>query len=241
MLLVKPSHDQYQSFLLSSINSIYIDAGNLQPVRRYSKHIVALFIADLTGIFDFVKLSYKNSLCGAQPKDVVSMFRSLILMSYLKFTSIDLWVEELRSNPLLAILSGFRPLYYIPSGDESYLPDIIPEVGTFYDFQKRLLLTDKLFHKSHYRKSRKRRKSKTKLKKGEKLNNTRPGVIDRLCKRINNMGQAKLPDSLETRLNQVLKNVFVLPSVEMLLVILLMWKLLQMLMVKALVIVNQEV
>lgn len=29
------------------------------------------------------------------------------------------------------------------------------------------------------------------------------------------MGQSKLPDSLETRLNEVLKNVFVLPSVEM--------------------------
>lgn len=63
MLLIKPSHDQYQSFLLSSINSLYIDAGNMQPVRRYSKHIVALFIAYLTGIFDLVKLSctrYQN-------------------------------------------------------------------------------------------------------------------------------------------------------------------------------------
>jgi len=215
MLLVKPSHDQYQSFLLSSINSLYIDAGNLQPVRRYSKHIVALFIADLTGIFDIVKHAYKNSLCGAQPKNVVSMFRSLILMSYLKFTSIDLWVDELRSNPLLATLSGFRPFYHVPSGDESFLPDIIPGVGTFYDFQKRLLLTDKLFHKSHYRKPRRRKKNKAKLKKGEKLNNTRPGVVDRLCKRIINMGQSKLPDSLETKLNEVLKNVFVLPSIEL--------------------------
>jgi len=137
MLLIKSSHDHYQSFLLSSINSLYIDTGNLQPVRRYSKHIVALFIADLSDIFDFVKYSYKNPLCGAQPKDVSSMFRSLILMSYLKFTSIDLWVEELRSNPLLSILSGFRPFYYVSYDDESYLPDKIPGVGTFYDFQKR--------------------------------------------------------------------------------------------------------
>ena len=82
MLLVKPSHSQYQSFLLSSINSLYIDTGNLKPVLRYSKHIVALFIADLTGIFDLIKHVYKNSLCGAQPKDVSSMFRSLILISF---------------------------------------------------------------------------------------------------------------------------------------------------------------
>ena len=104
MLLIKPSHNQYQNFLLSSINLFYIDTGNLKPVLRYSKHIVALFIANLTGIFDLVKHAYKNSLCGAQPKDVSSMFRSLILMSYLKFTSIDF---GLKNCVLTIYLQGF--------------------------------------------------------------------------------------------------------------------------------------
>jgi len=185
------------------------------PVLKNRKVIVALFIADLSGIFDFVKHTYQNTPWGAKPKDVVALFRSLILMTYLGFSSIDEWVVELHSNPLLAVLSGFLPHNFQPSGTEDFLPDTIPGVGTFYDFQKRLLLTDKLFHKSHYRKPRRKKKLKKKLVKGEKLNNTQPGVIDRLCKRVIAMGDAKLPDSLESRLNQILKDLFVLPSIEL--------------------------
>lgn len=215
MLLTKTSHKQYQDSLLSFINSYYIDKNDFQPVLRRSKHIVALFIADLSGIFDLVKQTYKNHTWGAKPKDVTALFRSLLLMTYLKFTSIDEWIAEMRSNPLLAILSGFRPFNYEPSGSEEFLPDTIPGVGTFYDFQNRLVLTDKLIHKSHFRKPSKRRKAKKKLKKGEKLNLTRPGIIDRLCKRVISKGDSKLPESAQSKLNDILKNVFVIPSIEL--------------------------
>lgn len=215
MLLTKTSHQQYQDSLLSFINSYYIDKNDTQPVLRRSKHIVALFIADLSGIFDLVKQTYKNHTWGAKPKDVTALFRSLLLMTYLKFTSIDEWIAEMRSNPLLAILSGFRPFNYIPSGSEEFLPDTIPGVGTFYAFQDRLVLTDKLIHKSHFRKPSKKRKAKKKLKKGEKLNFTRPGIIDRLCKRIIGKGDSTLPESAQSKLNDILKNIFVVPSIEL--------------------------
>lgn len=214
MLFPKSTHKQYQDFVLSFVNALYIQKNLLKPVLHYAKHIIAFFIADLTGLYDLIRHAYKNSPCGAKPKDPVALFRSLILMTYCRFTSIDDWVEELRTNDILAILSGFVPWDYNPTGNEPYLPDSIPGVGTFYDFMDRLVLIDKLFHKSHYRRPRKNKK-KPKLKKGEKLNNTRPGIIDRLCQRVMNMGDAKLPKNMESRLNAILKHVFVMPSIEM--------------------------
>ena len=214
LLFPKSMHKQYQDFVLSFINTSYIEMNMLNPVLRYAKHIVAFFISDLTRLYDLIRHAYTNSPCGAKPKDPVALFRSLILMTYCKFTSIDAWVQELRTNNILAILSGFLPWDYKPTGNEPYLPDTIPGVGTFYDFMDRLVLVDRLFHKSHYKRPRKNKK-RPKLKKGEKLNNTRPGVIDRLCKRVVNMGDRKLPDTMESRLNSILKEIFVLPSIEM--------------------------
>jgi len=214
MLFPKSTHQQYQDYLINFINLFYVLKKDFLNILKYSKHIIAFFVADLTGFYDIIKHAYTNSPCGAKPKDPVALFRSLILMTYCNFTSIDDWVVELRTTPILAIISGFLPYDYSPSGNEAYLPDTIPGVGTFYDFQKRLILVDKLFHKSHYRKPKKNKK-KPKLKKGEKLNNTRPGIIDRLCKRVMDMGSSKLPDSMESRLNSILKHVFVMPSVQM--------------------------
>ena len=54
------------------------------------------------------------------------MLRSLVLMTLLKFSSIDKWVAETRFIPLYAILCGFEP------GD-------VPGVGTCYDLKKRMI------------------------------------------------------------------------------------------------------
>lgn len=215
MQLSRTSHELYQNYLLSFINSFYISKKSYRIVLKYSKEIVAFYIADLTPIFEMLRHTYKDTPWGAKPKDVIAMFRSLLLMTYLGFSSIDDWIEELRTVDILAIISGFLPWGYQPTGEEDYLPDTIPGTGTFYDFQNRLVLADKLFHKSHYRRPSKKKKSKKKPKKGQKLNNTRPGVIDRLCKRVMNMGSSKLPDTMESRLNEILKNVFVIPSFEL--------------------------
>jgi len=168
MLFPKSTHQQYQDYLINFINLFYVIKKDFLNILKYSKHIIAFFVADLTGFYDIIKHAYTNSPCGAKPKDPVALFRSLILMTYCNFTSIDDWVVELRTTPILAIISGFLPYGYNPSGNEAYLPDTIPGVGTFYDFQKRLILVDKLFHKSHYRKPKKTRKNQN-LKKVKNL------------------------------------------------------------------------
>jgi len=58
------------------------------------------------------------------------MVRSFMLSLVMKKTSFTSWSEELKTNPLAAIISGFHP-------------DDTPGVGTFYDFCDRLWISDK--------------------------------------------------------------------------------------------------
>jgi hypothetical protein len=54
------------------------------------------------------------------------MLRSCLAMMLCSVTSFDEWDAMMRDEPFYAIISGFSP-------------DDIPGVGTFYDFQDRLL------------------------------------------------------------------------------------------------------
>ena len=116
MLFPKSTHQQYQDYLISFINQFYIIKNDFLNVLKFARHIVAFFIADLSPLYDIIKHAYTNSPAGAKPKDPVALFRSLILMTYCNFTSIDDWIVELRTTPILAILSGFLPYGYNPSG-----------------------------------------------------------------------------------------------------------------------------
>jgi hypothetical protein len=54
------------------------------------------------------------------------MLRSCLLMLECHITSVEVWVKRLNEKPLYALMSGFEP-------------DQVPGVGTFYDFQDRVL------------------------------------------------------------------------------------------------------
>ena len=89
------------------------------------------------------------------------MLRSLLAMTLLGITSIDEWVNFLRSFPSLAIISGF-------------LPEDIPGALTFYDFFNKLYLMDK---------DRPLAKGKTRFRrkpKKKKQNRSYEGVIKKL-------------------------------------------------------------
>ena len=60
----------------------------------------------------------------ARPPD--DLLRAWLLMLECHITSVDVWVQRLREQPFYALLCGFDP-------------DHVPGVGTFYDFQDRLL------------------------------------------------------------------------------------------------------
>ncbi|MEW6624647.1 MAG: hypothetical protein AB1420_16235 [Bacillota bacterium] len=141
------------------------------------------------------------------------MFRSLILMTLKGETSISNWVDTLRAEPFYAILSGFLPACFSTTKVDGIFADPIPGVGTFYDFMDRLIRKDRILYKSKLRKVK--RKPRKKQKKNQKLSSSKPGVIERVVNRVLRYDLQKLPDNLETTLNHILKDVFVMPSYYM--------------------------
>lgn len=213
MLTIKYSHKQYQSFVHEFLSRFFISNGQHITILKRASLIIKLWIADLTGIVALLKSRYTNTNKGAPPKDPVAMFRSLILMSLKGETSIPKWVETLRTDPFYAILSGFLPACVSTVKVEGIPADPIPGVGTFYDFMDRLIRKDRILYKSKLRKLK--RKPKKKQKKNQKLDSSKPGVVERLVKRVFKYDLSKLPVQLESTLNQILKDVFVMPSIPL--------------------------
>ncbi len=71
----------------------------------------------------------RYSIFGPPPRLPSDMIRSMMVALVMKKTSYTDWSQELKLNPLAAILSGFTP-------------DNTPGVGTFYDFADRLWMSD---------------------------------------------------------------------------------------------------
>lgn len=212
MLSIKYSHEQYQSFVRSMLTKFYIDTNQSITLFTNFDYIRKFWNADLTGIVSFLKSAYSNSTQGAPPKDAVAMFRSILLMPFNNKTSVQEWVKELRSNPFFAIVSGFIPACMGSSRIEGIDADPIPGVGTFYDFMDRLIRQDKILHKSKLRK--RRRKPKSKQKKNHKMDSPSTTLTEKLVKRVLKYSNSKLPDTIESTLNNILKQMFVLPSLH---------------------------
>ncbi len=106
----------------------------------------------------------------ARPPD--DMLRAWLLMLECHLTSVEVWVQRLQEQPFYAVLCGFEP-------------DDVPGVGTFYDFQDRLLrLTAPILDRDGVprRRSEQRKKSGTLRDK----NNTAPHahILNRLADRL---------------------------------------------------------
>jgi hypothetical protein len=100
------------------------------------------------------------------------MFRSCVAMMLCGQTSFDEWVKLMRDEPFYALISGFEP-------------EDVPGVGTFYDFQDRLLQRSRQprTHKQHPHYQREQH-DKTETQRDK--NDLRPhrNIIDRLADRI---------------------------------------------------------
>jgi hypothetical protein len=106
----------------------------------------------------------------ARPPD--DLLRAWLLMLECHITSVDIWVHRLQEQPFYAVLCGFEP-------------DDVPGVGTFYDFQDRLLqLTTPVLDRDCVP----RRRSEARKKGGalRDKNNTAPHaqILDRLAHRL---------------------------------------------------------
>ncbi|WP_422445604.1 hypothetical protein [Thermoanaerobacterium sp. DL9XJH110] len=120
----------------------------------------------------------------------------------LGYHSVTKWVEVLRSDDILAVLSGFEP-------------HNTPGVGTFYDFFDRLWLEDRKTRIERRFKLRSPiKKPKKKLKAGSKQPVKHPGVVGKLCKRFMD-GRVPFPLRAERLIQEIFARCFVDVSVHM--------------------------
>lgn len=146
------SHDEYLSFVCTQIESQNISKYFIRDF--YFDTIIWTSLINLTQTAELLKHRYSTDPRGRKPRNPNDMLRSLLLMHYQKITSVDKWVYTLKTNPLMAILSGFSP-------------DNVPGVGTFYDFFNRLWLAQ-----TPYITKQKKKKLKKPRKKREKESKT---------------------------------------------------------------------
>jgi hypothetical protein len=139
-------HHAYQTRLITLLKQYYPDAfGRFGPSLWDT--IGKFYSMDLAMID--VLMYDRYSFFGPQPRLPSDMVRSIMLSLVFKKTSFTSWSEELKINPLAAIISGFHP-------------DDTPGVGTFYDFCDRLWMSDKDNLSDHAQPLKKRKVEKPK-------------------------------------------------------------------------------
>lgn len=117
----------YQTELITRLKQYYPDAFTRFGPSLWNT-IGKFFAMDLSQIDVLMYDCY--SIFGPPPRLPSNMVRSFMLSLVMKKTNFTDWSEELKTNPIAAIISGFHP-------------DDTPGVGTFYDFCDRLWMSDK--------------------------------------------------------------------------------------------------
>ena len=167
-----PNHRQYQIFLKEALCAFFILTGHINALFTRIDWLVRMWVTDLSYIHEVLGVRYSGK--GRPPRDPVPLFRSLLLMAFVGETSITEWVRKLKSDPLLAILSGFYPYGFTPPNEQI---GTVPGVGTFYDFIDRLWLAESFIRRRQRNKRKNLRlkkfktKPKGKNKKGNKIVN----------------------------------------------------------------------
>jgi len=190
------THEEYLGFMLPRIRKLYLEKPG--QVLFYLNAALKAYLMNLNGGIEILQECYSKDFGRPAVFDPVDMLRSLVLMVSLQITSVTKWAENLANSDVLAVLSGFEP-------------GRTPSAAAFYDFWNRLWLEDKRLRQKRKRKLRKKRKKLKTTKKGEKLPNRRPGVVDRLVRsfRKGKFFSTKRPERL---LQELFTKVFVLSS-----------------------------
>jgi len=191
---VARTHKEYQEFVRKELTLRRIEIPFI-----FQDVFIKLYHLDLSPVRYILKERYSHQ--GAPARCPEDMLRSSLAMTLLGITSIDEWVEFLRSFPSLAIISGFSPCD-------------IPGVGTFYDFFRKLYLMDKDKSLSKGKTCFKRKPKK------KRASRTCEGVIKKLVEKAIREESKKKSKGLSYRepdylLQKIFKECFVIPSANL--------------------------
>ena len=160
-------HKQYVRFVRNRASR----NGGLRTEHRHFQVWRKLEATDLDVAYPTLAALYSADQ-GRTARHPVCMFRSCLAMMECDVTSFDVWVPMMRDDPFYALISGFPP-------------DDVPGVGTFYDFQDRLLQRPRQSRTSQRRPYR-RRDRRDKSDQHKDKNDLRPhqDIVNRLADRI---------------------------------------------------------
>jgi hypothetical protein len=168
------SHSQYLEFVQTTRHSLDVKVPHDETplwckFRRTNMSQACPILARLYNL--------EQGRPAYSPED---MLRSLLIMLECHIASLEVWVARMREQPFYAILSGFDP-------------DHVPGVGTFYDFQDRVLQLDEPAL-NQVCQPRRRREQREKNPTQRDKNNTAPHakILDRLADRL----MARAPTSV---------------------------------------------
>jgi len=161
------SHKHYVRFVRHKAKQY----GGLKRDHRHYRVWLKLQATNLEQVYPLVRGLYAPAW-GCPARCLISMFRSCLAMMLCGETSFDEWVKLMRDEPFYALLSGFDP-------------NDVPGVGTFYDFQDRLLQRSRQ-SRTHPQCPHYRREQQDKNDNKRDKNNIGPhrNIINRLADRI---------------------------------------------------------
>ena len=116
------SHSDYQRFLVEQVNRQF--KYNPKSIEHYETAILKMYYLNLDLVIDDFSPLFAST--GRPSNFQPEIFRSLILMSHLKYDSYDEWVSFASSTPLICSLVGIAD------------PNDFPGVSTHRDFISRL-------------------------------------------------------------------------------------------------------
>jgi hypothetical protein len=145
--------------------------GGLKSDHRHYQVWLKLKATNLEPVYPVASWLYAAKW-GRPARCLVCMLRSCLAMMLCGQTSFDDWVQLMRDEPFYALISGFDP-------------EDVPGVGTFYDFQDRLLQRARQprtrKQRPHYQREQQDKRPDQRHK-----NNLRPhhNIINRLADRV---------------------------------------------------------
>ena len=119
-------HSAYQKLVLTQLRKYYPNAATSLPDSTW-QILEKFWSLDLSLVDTFMQDRY--SVFGPEPRLPSDMLRAILVSVEFKITSYTRFAADLKENHLHAIISGFSV------GDT-------PGIGTFYDFHRRLWLSD---------------------------------------------------------------------------------------------------
>ncbi|MGB8454488.1 MAG: hypothetical protein WCD89_19430 [Anaerocolumna sp.] len=199
MLKSWTSHTNYQLFISDAVSSL--NESQRKKLVSYSNSLAKLTSLNLDTLA--ARLAPYYSHTGRPALHQPEIFRSFILMLDCKVYSIDLWVNSLMNDDILALLIGCGP-------------NELPPLGSYYDFIDRLWLRHKDLNKAdrkHLYHFPKNKRPSKKPGKGKKLPNRHPEIVKKMVSYA--LKDKVLPFYYEKLLQEIFSLLAIVPSFDL--------------------------